>query len=92
MITHLAIHTPKPEYREDVLASMHRVDAAAAGQPGLIRINGWKEIEGTRLVGISIWESMEAFQAAAPVIFAAVEDDPFDLWEDVAVESMFLEY
>jgi heme-degrading monooxygenase HmoA len=92
MITHLAIHHPKREYKEDVLASMRRVDAAAADQAGLIRINGWREIDGDRLVGISMWESMEAFEAATLVIFAAARNDPWDLWEDVPVESMFLEY
>ena len=92
MITHLAIHHPNPEYKEDVLASMRRVDAAAAGSDGLIRINGWREIDGDRLVGISMWESMEAFQAAADRIFAAARDDPWALWEDIPVESMFLEY
>ncbi|HEY5231303.1 MAG TPA: antibiotic biosynthesis monooxygenase [Galbitalea sp.] len=92
MITHLAIHHPVPEYRAELLASMRRVDAAAAGQPGLIRINGWSEIDGDRLVGISMWESMDAFRAARGAIFATVADDPFDLWESGPVESMFLEY
>ncbi|HEX4444472.1 MAG TPA: hypothetical protein VHZ81_12930 [Galbitalea sp.] len=92
MITHLAIHHPKPEYRGDVLASMRRVDAAAAGHPGLIRINGWKEIDGERLVGISMWESMDAFEAASDALFASAQGDPWDLWEDEPVESMFLEY
>ncbi len=92
MITHLAIDRPKPEYKEDVLASMRRVDAVAAGSVGLIRINGWREIDGDRLVGISMWESMEAFRAAADRIFAAAKDDPWDLWEDIPVESMLLEY
>ncbi len=92
MITHLAIHNPKPEYRDVLLASMRRVDAAAAGKPGLIRINGWSEIDGGRLVGISMWESMDAFRAAVDDIFAVVAGDPFDLWESGPVESMFLEY
>ena len=38
----------------------------------------WQEIDGGRLVGLAIWESREAFLAAAPGIFAAVGDDPFD--------------
>jgi hypothetical protein len=92
MIAHLAIHHPKPEYKDDVLASMRRVDAAAAGQAGLIRINGWREIEGDRLVGMSMWESRDAFEAAMPVIFAAAGDVPWDLWEAEPVEAMFLEY
>jgi heme-degrading monooxygenase HmoA len=91
VITHLVIHYPHPQYRADMLASMHRVDAAAAGKPGLIRINGWSELAGDRLVGISIWESMEAFRAAADEIFAVAENDPFDLWTASPAESMFLE-
>ena len=33
MFVHLAIHYPRPEYVDDVLASMHRVDKAAEGTP-----------------------------------------------------------
>jgi len=91
MFTHIAIHSPKPEHRDDVLASMHRVDAAAQGAEGLIQIGPWQEIEGGRLVGLAIWESREHFVAAAPAIFAAVGNDPFDVWEDAPIESFLLE-
>ena len=92
MFTHLAIHRPKPEYQDDLLASMKRVGAAAAGATGLIRINAWKELNGERLVGISMWESKEAFEAVADKIFEVVQDDPCDVWEDEPIQSMFLEY
>jgi hypothetical protein len=39
-----------------------------------------------------MWESMEAFRAASDKIFAAARNDPWDLWETIPVESMFLEY
>jgi hypothetical protein len=32
VITHLVVHYPHPQYRPDMLASMHRVDAAAADE------------------------------------------------------------
>ena len=35
MIVHLAIHAPKPEHVDDLMASMHRFAAGGAGQPGL---------------------------------------------------------
>jgi heme-degrading monooxygenase HmoA len=92
MFTHLAIHRPKPEYQDDLLASMNRVGTAAAGAPGLIRIDAWKELGGERLVGISTWESKDSFEAVAAKIFAVVQDDPFDLWEDKPIESMLLEH
>jgi hypothetical protein len=51
----------------------------------------WREIDGGRLVGVAIWESREAFLAAAPGIFAAVDNDPFDEWEAEPVVSLQLE-
>jgi hypothetical protein len=91
MFTHIAIHTPKPEHRDDVIASMRRVDAASAGAKGLVQMGPWREIDGGRLVGLAIWESREAFLAAAPGIFAAVRDDPFDEWEAEPTVSLHLE-
>jgi Antibiotic biosynthesis monooxygenase len=91
MITHLSIHYPKPEYREALLASMRRVDAAAETQPGLVRIHAWTEIGGDRMLGIAQWESIAAFEAAAPTVFEVVRNDPFDLWEYQRPDVMLLE-
>ena len=87
----MAIHRPKPEYLDDVLASMQRVNAAAAGAPGLISMNAWREIDGQRVVAFATWDSRESWQTAAPAIFAVVENDPFDLWEASEIEVMYLE-
>jgi heme-degrading monooxygenase HmoA len=80
MFVHLAIHYPKPEYAADLLASMHRVDKAAQGAPGLVQIGAWRDERTGRLVGLAMWESAEAFQASAERIFQVLEDEPFDLW------------
>ena len=80
MFIHLAIHHPKPEHIDDLLASMNRVDEAAQGAPGLIQIGAWRDQDSDRLVGLALWESAEAFQASVERIFEAVADDPFDQW------------
>jgi hypothetical protein len=90
MFIHLTIHHPKSEHVDDMLASMHRVDQAASGAPGLIAIGAWRDQGSDRLVGLAQWESEEAFQAAAPRIFAAVADDPFDEWYEQPTESFRL--
>jgi Antibiotic biosynthesis monooxygenase len=90
MFVHLAIHHPKPEHVGDLLASMHRVDEAAAGAPGLVQIGAWRDQDSDRLVGLALWESEEAFQVAAPRIFAAVADDPFDEWSARPPEILHL--
>jgi heme-degrading monooxygenase HmoA len=90
MFVHLAVHHPKPEHADDLLASMHRVDAAAQGAPGLIQIGAWRDQRGDRLVGLALWESAEAFEASAERIFAAVADDPFDQWLELPPDVFHL--
>jgi hypothetical protein len=80
MFIHLAIHQAKPEYAEDMLASMNRVGEAAQGAPGLVQIGAWRDQRSGRLVGLAQWESQEAFQESVGRIFAVVADDPFDEW------------
>ena len=91
MFTHIAVHHPRPEYRDAVLASMRRAEAASVGAAGLIRMGPWREVDGLRLVGIATWESREAFAAAAPDIFEVIADDPFELWETRPPETLYLE-
>lgn len=92
MFTHIAIHYPKPAHYHDLLASMRRLDAAAQGTPGLIQIGDWTEVDGgTRLVGIATWDSREAFEHAAPSLFATVSGDPHELWREKAADNLFVE-
>ena len=93
MYTYIAFHYPKPEYVEELLASMRRVDVASRQADGLVSIGPWREIDGDRIVGVSVWESRAHFEAAAPAVWGVVKDDPFDLWcakptEDFEGESV----
>jgi heme-degrading monooxygenase HmoA len=90
MFVHLAIHHPKPEHAGDLLASMHRVDEAAQGAPGLIQIAAWRDQRSDRLIGLALWESAEAFEASAERIFEAVADDPFDQWLELPPDVFHL--
>ena len=76
-----AVHYPKPDHREDMLAAMTRLKAAAEGLDGLDEIGGFEDAEGARIVAISVWASPEALQAGMPVLGAAIADVPFDEWE-----------
>ena len=60
----IAIHHPKPEHVQDFLDFMATVEAAMEGTPGLLSVESWRELGGGRLVGMSRWESQEAFTAA----------------------------
>ncbi|WP_155368628.1 antibiotic biosynthesis monooxygenase family protein [Catellatospora vulcania] len=90
MFAHLAVHHPKPEHADDLLAAMHKVDAAAQGAPGLIRIGAWRDERTDRLIGLALWDSKEAFEAAAPSIFAAVAGEPLDEWSTSPPDSLHL--
>jgi antibiotic biosynthesis monooxygenase len=90
MFIHLAIHHPRPEYTDDVLASMNRVGKAAEGTPGLIQMGAWRDQDSNRLVGLATWESQEAFETAAGRIFQVVANDPWDLWCEQPIDVFHL--
>jgi heme-degrading monooxygenase HmoA len=81
MIVHLSIHTAKPQYEQELVASMHRFGAAAAGSPGLLSAQTLKDERSGKLVGLMRWEDRAAWQAGVERSRVAVEDDPLDLWE-----------
>lgn len=85
-----AIHFPKPEHRDDLVAAMGRLRAAAAGVDGLEEIGGFEDPDGGRIVAISVWTSAEAMQAGLPVLGAAVADVPFAVWERQPGSMQFL--
>ena len=72
----IAIHHPKPEHVQDFLDFMATVEAAMEGTPGLLSFESWRELSGGRLVGMSRWESPEAFTAALPRILGIGGRDP----------------
>lgn len=90
MVIHLAVHFPKPEHADDLLASMKRLDAASTGAPGLVQMNAWRDAGSDRLVGLAIWESREAWEAEAPLIFETVANDPLTEWWTQPPDSFHL--
>ncbi|MEU8663561.1 antibiotic biosynthesis monooxygenase [Actinoplanes philippinensis] len=76
-----AVHYPKPEHRDDIIAAMGRLRAASSGVAGLEEIGGFEDPEGGRIIAISVWSSMEAMQAGMATLGAAIADVPFAEWE-----------
>ncbi len=68
MFIAIAIHHAAPRHVDDLLAHMERVRANVEGAPGLIEFLCLRENGGLRLLGVSRWESREAFEAALPRI------------------------
>jgi heme-degrading monooxygenase HmoA len=91
VIVHLSIHTPRPEHEEDLIASMHRFGAAAAGAPGLIDVKTLRDRRSGRLVGMARWEDEASWRAGVEAMRAAVDDDPFDEWEAEETQSFLLD-
>ncbi len=89
----IAVHYPKPEHREDVLRSMQRVGDALRGSPGLLQVGPWKEEDGKRLMGISVWESRGAFERALQQMGrlsdVGSQDPVREDWEERPAEEIF---
>ena len=87
MIIHMSIHTPRPGKEPELIASMHRFGAAGRGQPGFIEALTLRDRRSGRLVGMARWESEAAWRTGVEAMHAAVENDPFDEWEDGETEG-----
>ena len=86
----MSIHHPKAEHEAALIASMHRYGDAMRGQKGLREVHTLKDARSSRLVGLAIFESREDFERLAPLGRAAVQDDPFDVWEEVEIDGLAL--
>ena len=82
MLVHLSVHRPKPGREQELIDSMHRFGRGDGGPfPGLREALTLRDRETGRLVGITMWDSEEAFRAGVPRMRAAVEGDDFAAWE-----------
>ena len=68
MFVAIAIHHAAPEHVEDFLAFMGRVVEAVGRPPGLIDFDSYRDQQSNRLIGLSRWESEQAFRDALPLI------------------------
>ncbi len=78
---HVSVHYPKEGKATDLIESMHRFGDAIKDAPGLIEVHTLRDERSGALIGMGIWESLEAMQASIHLARAAVANDPFDEWE-----------
>jgi quinol monooxygenase YgiN len=79
MFVAIAVHHAAPEYAEDFMAFMRRVIEVVGQPPGLIDFSGYRDTQSGRLVGLSRWESQQAFLDALPSI-GSLSDERRDEW------------
>jgi heme-degrading monooxygenase HmoA len=93
MIYSVSIHRPKPEYERDLIDSMHRYGNAARTQPGLVDVHTLKARDQSApvLIGLAVWESVDAKEAARNALSAAIEGGAFDEWETEPFQSFLLD-
>jgi heme-degrading monooxygenase HmoA len=80
MFVHLAVHHPKAGMQAQLAESMARFGAPAHGQPGFRHHLLLRDDDSGVLVGMTMWDSKEAWEAAVPHQRAAVEHDPVGEW------------
>lgn len=91
MLVHLSIHRPMPGRERELIESMRRFGTADGEIPGLREVHTLRDRESGVLVGLSIWESAQAFEAGVPRMRAAVEGDDLLEWEQGLPEVYLLE-
>ena len=83
----VSVHSPKPEHRNAVIASMQRYSREAREHEGL-EWTGVVDDGSGRLVGIALWSSEQAAAAARPALMAEIGDDPFETWDERPIDGL----
>ena len=79
MFVSISVHRLKPGKEQLMIDSMRRYSAAREAG-GVQRIHELRDEGSGALVGLAIWDSKEAYEAAGPALMSAVEDDDFGDW------------
>jgi heme-degrading monooxygenase HmoA len=82
MFVSISVHRLKPGKEQLMIDSMRRYGAAAKEAGGLERVHELKDEKTGDLVGLAIWDSKEAYEAAEPALMRAVEGDDFADWHE----------
>jgi hypothetical protein len=92
MFVFYSIHYAHPEKERLLVQSMHEFGELMKQQPGILfqAPYPFKDPEKGTLMGISIWESQEAFQAALPTLQSARRDSRSQEWEAKPTEVYML--
>ena len=74
MFIAIATHYPHADHVAEFEGHMNLVrDTVRDGAEGLVDFDCYRSDDGSRLFGISRWESQESFEAAVPLIASHVE-------------------
>jgi heme-degrading monooxygenase HmoA len=90
MYIHMAIHRPHPDKEQLMLDSMRRFGTALKKHSGLHEVYQLKDEQSGALIGLAIWESEDAMQAAVSVARNAIKNDDHASWESNPPEVFHL--
>jgi heme-degrading monooxygenase HmoA len=81
MFVAIAIHHAHADHVDDFAQYMRRVRAAVGDPPGLVDFHGYRDVGSSRLVGLSRWESEQAFRDALALI-GGLSDERREEWSE----------
>ncbi len=82
MFFHISIHRPKPGKEDLLIKSMHRFGEACMKHDASRGANTLRDEEKGVLIGVAVWDSKDEWETAIAKAASAVENDPFNEWEE----------
>jgi hypothetical protein len=82
VFVNISVHRIRPGKERLMIESMQRYGEAAQRAGGLQRVHALKDERSGAIIGLAIWDSKSAYEAAGPALMAAVEGDDFADWHE----------
>ena len=74
----IAIHYPRPEYRDEMFSRVRQAGEVMAAAPGCQAVDCWLSDEGQTVVTTGQWESQQALTAGFAAVHTAGIDFDYD--------------
>ena len=77
----VALHFPRPEHWDEMIARVHRAAEVMAATPGCLAVDCWVSDDGQAVVTTAQWESKQALMAGFAAVRTAGVDFDYDVRE-----------
>jgi hypothetical protein len=80
VFVNISVHRIRDGKEQLMLDSVRRYSEAARAAGGLQHVYALRDERSEALLGLAIWDSKDAYEAAGPALMRAVEGDDLDDW------------
>ena len=82
MFVHMSVHHVIPGKEKSVIEALKRLASACEALDGNISVHTMQDQNSGDLIALMLWNTKKQWQTARDIMAKALEEGPFDQWEE----------